>query len=124
MAFIDGTIQNASPLLLDYDGNGATDFSLTPKIGEVVVFDITPPEAILTFDPVSQEFKIIGTDNLSSTAVSTTATSTTITDEAGNTLQIVFKKLKQKRKEIKIENTRIALQRRILRKRLKNCITI
>ena len=103
MAFTDGTIQNASPLLLDYDGNGATDFSLTPKIGEVVVFDITPPEAILTFDPVSQEFKIIGTDNLSSTAVSTTATSTTITDEAGNTLQIVFKKLKQEGKEIKLE---------------------
>ena len=103
MAFTDGTIQNASPLLLDYDGNGATDFSLKSKIGEEVVFDVTPPEATLTFDPVSQQFKIIGTDNISGTTVSTTATSTTIADEAGNTLQIVFKKIKQEGKEIKLE---------------------
>lgn len=103
MSFADGTIQNASPLLLDYDGNGATDFSLQSKVGKEVVFDITPPEAILAFDPLSQTLKISGTDNLSSTTVSTTATSTTIADEAGNTLQIVFKKLKQEGKELKLE---------------------
>ncbi len=104
MTFIDGTLQNASPLLVDYDGNGATDFSLESVPGEEVVFDTTPPEAALSFDPASQEFKIIGTDNLSRTTVLTTATSSLITDEAGNTLQIIFKKkLKQKGKEIKVE---------------------
>ena len=103
MAFTDGTIQNASPLLLDYDGNGATDFLLQSEIGEAVVFDITPPEATLTFDPISQKIKIVGTDNLSTTTISITATSSVITDEASNTLQIVFKKLKQEKKEIKLE---------------------
>ncbi|MBI5405901.1 hypothetical protein HY972_02600 [Candidatus Kaiserbacteria bacterium] len=103
MTFIDGTLQNASPLLLDYDGNGTTDFSFKSEIGKTIVFDITPPEAVLTFDPASQKFKIIGTDNLSSTTVLTTATSTTIADEAGNTLQIVFKKLNQGKHELKLE---------------------
>lgn len=103
MAFTDGTIQNASPLLLDYDGNGVIDFSLQPKAGKEVVFDITPPEATMTFDPVSQQFKVIGTDNLSNATVLTTATSTTITDEAGNTLQIIFKKFKQEKYEFKLE---------------------
>jgi parallel beta-helix repeat protein len=103
MVFADGTLQNASPLLLDYDGNGTIDFSLRPKIGKAVVFDITPPEATLTFDPVLQKLKIIGTDNLSSTTISTTATSTTITDEAGNILQVIFKKFKQEGKEIKMK---------------------
>lgn len=54
MAFTDGTLQNASSLLVDYDGNGTTDFSQS-KIGEEVVFDVTPPEAIITSDPISQD---------------------------------------------------------------------
>lgn len=103
ISFTDGTLQSATPLLLDYDGNGTIDFSLNSKIGKTVVFDITPPEAVLTFDPFLQQFKIIGTDNLSSTTVSSTATSTTISDEADNTLQIVFKKFKQNGNELKLE---------------------
>ncbi|MHB8710382.1 MAG: lipase/acyltransferase domain-containing protein [Minisyncoccota bacterium] len=103
LALTDGTIQNASPLLLDYDGNGTTDYSLTSRIGKTTVFDITPPEAVLTLDPVAHRLSIIGTDNLSSTTVSTTATSTTITDEAGNTTQVIFKRFKQKKHEIKLE---------------------
>lgn len=103
IAFADGTLQNASPLLLDYDGNGVTDFSLQLKVGKEVVFDIIPPEAILAFDPISQTLKISGTDNLSSTTVRTTATSTTIVDESGNTLEIAFKRLKQEGKELKLE---------------------
>ncbi|MFA6519876.1 MAG: hypothetical protein WCT41_03600 [Candidatus Paceibacterota bacterium] len=103
MAFPDGTLQNASLLQLDYDGNGAVDYSLKSEIGKETVFDVTPPEAILTFDPVSQKLQVTGTDNLPSTIVSTTATSSTITDEAGNTLQIAFKKLKQEGREIKMQ---------------------
>ncbi len=103
MEFPDGTLQNAEPLLLDYDGNGMTDFLLKSEIGKEIVFDTTPPEATLAFDPISQELEVIGTDNFSNTTVLTTATSSIITDEAGNTLQIVFKKLKQKGKELRLE---------------------
>ena len=103
MIFTDGTLQNAAPLLVDYDGNGTTDFSLKSEVGKEVVFDTTPPEATLVFDSVSQELEIIGTDNLSRTTVLTTSTSSLITDEAGNTLQIVFKKFRQKGKELKVE---------------------
>ena len=103
MAFPDGTLQNALPLLLDYDGDGSTDFSLKSEIGKEVVFDTTPPEATLTFDPILQKINIVGTDNLSDTTVLTTATSSVITDEAGNILEIVFKRNKQAGKELKVE---------------------
>lgn len=43
MDFADGTIADASPLTVDYDGNGTADFSLEPSLGETVVFDIAPP---------------------------------------------------------------------------------
>ncbi|MCR4306713.1 MAG: right-handed parallel beta-helix repeat-containing protein [Candidatus Yonathbacteria bacterium] len=103
MAFTDGTLQNASSLLLDYDGNGTTDFTLKSKIGETIVFDITPPEALISFSPNTQKLTILGIDETSSTTVSTTATRSLITDEAGNTLEIMFKKLKQEKHEIKLE---------------------
>lgn len=103
MAFTDGTIQNASPIRVDYDGNGTTDFSLESKIGEEIVFDTMPPEAKLLFNHATQELDILGVDNISNTTVSTTATSSIVTDEVGNTLQIIFKKLKEKKKHIKLE---------------------
>lgn len=102
MIFADGTLQSASSLLVDYDGNGITDFSLESKMGEETVFDMTPPEATLAFDPVSQKLKITGIDNISSTIVSSTATSTTISDEAGNTLHIIFNKFKTQNRGIKL----------------------
>jgi hypothetical protein len=103
IAFSDGTLQNASSLSLDYDGDGATDFSLEPMLGEEVVFDITPPEAVIAFDPVSQKLNITGTDNLSDATVSSTATGATVTDEAGNILEIAFKKLSQEGHQVKLE---------------------
>jgi len=63
----------------------------------------SPGEAAVTFDPVSQKIQIIGTDNLSAITILTTATSSLITDEAGNTLEIVFKRNKQAGKELKVE---------------------
>ncbi|MFZ2299729.1 MAG: chitobiase/beta-hexosaminidase C-terminal domain-containing protein, partial [Candidatus Moraniibacteriota bacterium] len=45
MDFSDGTIADASPLTVDYDGDGTTDFSLEPRLGETVIIpiDATPP---------------------------------------------------------------------------------
>jgi hypothetical protein len=37
MNFTDGTITNASALNVDEDGNGTTDLSLIPKVGDVVI---------------------------------------------------------------------------------------
>ncbi|MEK7148449.1 MAG: NosD domain-containing protein [Patescibacteria group bacterium] len=68
-----------------------------------ITLDTTPPEATLTFDVVTQKLNIIGTDNLSATMVSTTATSTIVADKSDNTLQIIFSKYKQGKKEIKLE---------------------
>lgn len=103
IVFPDGTLQSASPLSLDYDGDGATDLSLESRLGEEVVFDMTPPEASITLDPVSQALQVIGNDNLSTATVVTTETSSVVTDEAGNTLEVIFKKFNQKGKQVKVE---------------------
>lgn len=98
-----GDIASATPLLVDYNGDGVIDLSLKPKVGRISVFDVTPPEAIITLDSLTQTLKIVGTDNLSSATVLTTATSSTVTDEAGNTLEVIFKKLRQEKHELKLE---------------------
>lgn len=103
MILSDGTLKGASPLTVDYDGDGATDFSLRPKLGGDVVFDTTPPEAAISIDPISQRLKIIGIDDTSSVAVSTATTSSIVSDEAGNTLEIVFKKHKPEKGELELE---------------------
>ncbi len=45
MDFSDGTIEQASPLTIDYDGDGTDDHALVPVLGGVVLLegDITPP---------------------------------------------------------------------------------
>ncbi|MEK9151120.1 MAG: hypothetical protein AAB547_00640 [Patescibacteria group bacterium] len=48
MNFSDGTIENASPLTVDYDGDGTTDFSLAPKPGETVTIDTLAPTTTAT----------------------------------------------------------------------------
>lgn len=81
----------------DFFNNKENVTSMTIKI------DKTPPEAKITLDPLTQKLNILGTDNLSTTTVLITATTATITDEAGNTLEFAFSKLKQEKKEIKAE---------------------
>jgi len=103
MAFVGGTLQNASPLLLDYDGNGATDFTIRPTVGKTTVFDVTPPEARISFSTTTRKLLIEGINETSGTTVLTTSTSTAITDEAGNTLEIIFSKFKQEKNKLKLE---------------------
>jgi len=69
MEVADGTIQGASPLEIDYDGDNAVDYSLQPKVGETVLLppvDQTPPEALIKFNPNTQRVDIIGKDDASS----------------------------------------------------------
>jgi hypothetical protein len=51
MAFPDGTIVEAEPLTVDYDGDGTTDMTLEPQPGETVMpeaSDATPPVTTAT----------------------------------------------------------------------------
>ncbi len=48
MDFPDGTIDHATPLVVDYDGDGTTDFSLPPIPGETVVLDTIAPTTTVT----------------------------------------------------------------------------
>lgn len=103
IAFTDGTMQNASPLHVDYDGDGNNDFTLVSKIGKEVVFDTTPPEARISFSTSTKRLLIEGIDVGGATTILTSATSTLIIDEVGNTLEIIFGKFKQEKHELKPE---------------------
>lgn len=103
MNFPDGTIANASPLTIDYDGNGSTDFSLKPKSGETVVFDIVPPEVNIQFNPTTKKLDITGKDDVSDTVtVAMTDDTATLNDEADNTTVVTFAK-NENGKQIKFE---------------------
>lgn len=81
MDVIDGTIVNASPLRVDSDSNGTTDFSLTPKVGKLVYPDFTPPEALITFSTSTQSLLISGIDDLGFPVLVTATTTVTHDDE-------------------------------------------
>jgi|GEM_PF-1521682 len=115
MDFTDGTIANAGALKVDEDGNGTTDFALTPKAGEVITLpavpiDITPPEVQITFSTSTNAISIIGIDESGTTTISSTTTypilkknqkqyngiattTVTIKDQAGNTTQLQYTEL-------------------------------
>jgi len=103
MIFTDGTLQNASPLLVDYDGDGVNDFTLVSRIGEEVVFDATPPEVRTSFSTSTRSLLFEGLDEGGETTARISTTSSLITDEAENTLEIIFRKLKQEKHELKLE---------------------
>lgn len=91
--FTDGTIENASNLDIDQDGDGEIDLSLEPKVGEIVtvpplVQDTTAPEAKVSFSKDSfNNIETVGIDDITKDpVVDTSGGETTITDDAGNTL--------------------------------------
>lgn len=102
ISFPDGTLETSTPLTVDYDNNGTTDFTINPKLGKETVFDVIPPEARMSFSTTTKSLLIEGIDE-SETTIHTTATSTTITDQTGNITNLIFKKLKQEKHELKLE---------------------
>ena len=82
--------------------------SLNSSNTVIKLFDETPPEAIISFNPIVQKLIIQGTDNTTvNPAISlieqNKETTYQIQDEAENTTKIFFKKFKQEGKEIKAE---------------------
>lgn len=106
MNVIDGTIQSASPLEIDYDGDNTVDFSLEPKVGETVSLhplDQTPPEVKIFFDTETKSITVEGIDeNPTAVAYSIISASeknkkqkdktivATITDQAGNATILTY----------------------------------
>jgi len=107
MEVTDGTIGNASPLEVDFDGDDTIDFSLEPKVGETVLppttgADQTPPEARMFFDTKTKTVVVEGIDeNPTIVTYSTKSTkhkkqkdkmtTATITDQAGNTTVLTYR---------------------------------
>lgn len=102
MQFTAGTLQSATPLLVDYDGDGNTDFTITPIVGETVGLDTTPPEVRISASISTQKLVFEGIDD-TATSVLTFATSTIVVDQSGNTLQVMHSKSSREKKEIKLE---------------------
>lgn len=78
-------------LSLDTDGDAIFDQVLEPTT--VMYPDTTPPEANIQFDPITKDLQFSGTDDVSlpeSIDVSDTSNQVTLTDEAGNALDIGF----------------------------------
>jgi pimeloyl-ACP methyl ester carboxylesterase len=91
MEFPDGTIQNASVLEIDENGDGMVDFSYTPKLGQIVTPDMTPPEAKISVDSATKDLLIEGIDE-NPTTVSKNGNTYTITDSSGNKTTLFFQK--------------------------------
>lgn len=95
-----------SPMNIDKNGDGTTDVTITPKLNDVVVFDITPPELQVTFSTTTNALAFIGLDESAVTISSTmtypvlkkkqkeprgiATTAVTARDEAGNTTILVY----------------------------------
>jgi pimeloyl-ACP methyl ester carboxylesterase len=100
MSFPDGTVAHASLLLIDTDGNGTVDSSLTPVVNGTVIPDLEPPEAIIMFNSINKTINLTRTDNISPTstpvAIPTSAVSSILTDDAGHTIKLAYSKNEQR----------------------------
>lgn len=109
MNFTDGTIANAGALNVDEDGNGTTDFSLTPKLNDIVTppTDTTAPEVVIAFSTSTKAILIFGVDDSGIAIMSSTTTyptlkkgqkryngiattTVTIRDGAGNSTRLTY----------------------------------
>ncbi len=75
---------------------------------QIEILDEIPPEAEIYFDKINQQLLVKGIDNITldpsvSCSESGKETICQISDEAGNTTELIFSKLKQEGKEIKTE---------------------
>ncbi len=93
----------ATPLLVTGDGTHTLQYFSIDAIGNredprEIRFSIdqTPPEAEFYFDSTIQDMRVQGTDVLSATTVSTTPTTYVVRDQAGNTLELVFKEVNRR----------------------------
>ena len=92
---------------IDKNGDGTIDATVTPRLGDTVIFDTTPPEIQITFSTTTRAVAFIGTDDTGTVTVTATTaypalkkkqkehhgiatTTVTVRDEAGNTTAFVY----------------------------------
>lgn len=106
MDVFGGTIESASPLRIDYDGDKSPDFVLKPKVNETVLLpppDETPPEVKISFDPRKKEVVVDGIDQGPTSVAYSVVRETggnhkqksriktaTLTDRSGNTTILTY----------------------------------
>lgn len=95
-------------LNIDNDGDGQTDKSLNAVSGDVVIYDVTPPELQITFDLNTKDVVFSSVDNIDSNSTITfTDTEITLTDLSGNTTIIPFKKFKDSKTKLRLAYNKI-----------------
>lgn len=95
-------ITPATSLNIDFNADNIVDISLPSSVNGTTLYDVTPPEAIITFDPAMNDVVFHGTDAGGDTAVKMAETSVTITDVAGNTTVIPFTKFKDETHKLQV----------------------
>jgi pimeloyl-ACP methyl ester carboxylesterase len=90
---IGSDISTLSPMHVDENGDGKTDFTLPVKLGGVATVDTTPPEASVTVSTSTRDFAITGIDDNAPVGVVKGTTSATLTDAAGNSTVLSFQKV-------------------------------
>lgn len=115
------TIQEyTSPFSLTKEGITKLQVKSTDKAGNEeypaktieIKIDKTPPEAKAIYNLDSQDFEILGTDNLTNTQATSSANTHYINDEAGNTTQLQLKSKDKEGQEEKEKNDENKLQLR------------
>ncbi len=102
-----GSINNASDLVVDYEGDGDADFNLKPEVGSVVTLpppDVEAPEIIVGFSTTTNRIKMIGFDNVStSTKMELSRNVATSTDDSLNYLRLNFSEINKNNQEFRID---------------------
>lgn len=104
---VPADITAPAPLVIDENGDGKTDATITPMLGTTVQFDTTPPEIKIAFATSTHSLAFSSTDDSGTSTLATsiaypplkknqkeykgTATTTvTARDAAGNTTNLVY----------------------------------
>jgi pimeloyl-ACP methyl ester carboxylesterase len=94
---VSSDISSASPLTVDENGDGVNEYTLVPKLNDVVTvpIDTNPPEIQLSLNPSDKTILLKGIDIESGTTtqiLAPKATSSQVVDTAGHKLKIGFSK--------------------------------